>query len=441
MTNQIEYLKILNETRATVWEEAKRLLDDVANQKREMSAEETQQWGRYNERIDGIAREIDAIVKAEEREHVAAVGREALERQVGSVAARTQEKTDWQSLADYARSARHADGGFEIPLHHAQKEVEMIRRGASASDIAEYRALAWDTGSIASGVPTTMARELYQLMTAPIAMFNLPTTKIFTGSGEQMKFPRINAHGIATQVSGQGTTLAGTDPTFLNMTLDAFKYAELVKVSTEVLTDTVFDVAGFLGGNIARAVGQKIDTDLVAGTGSGQPQGVTTAVLVGSNGTIATGGSLIGATYENLVDMVYSINGNYRASGNAAWLMRDLSAAQVRKLRDGAGGTVGAVLWEPSLTQGIQGAEPGLLLGYPVFTDPNVSSMASNAKTMVFGDWSAYYIRQVGSLVVERDDSVYFATDEVGFRGKWRVDGDVIDLTALNRLRQAVGDA
>jgi HK97 family phage major capsid protein len=225
------------------------------------------------------------------------------------------------------------------------------------------------------------------------------------------------------------------------MTMDAYKYAELVRVSSEVLTDTVFDVAGFLGGNIARAVGQLIDTHLVAGTGSGQPQGVTTAVLVGSNGTIATGGSLIGATYENLVDLVYSINGNYRASGNAAWLMRDLSAAQVRKLRDGAGGTVGAVLWEPSLTQGIQGAEPGLLLGYPVFTDPNVASMASNAKTMVFGDWSAYYIRQVGSLVVERDESRYFDTDEVGFRGKWRVDGDCIDLTALNRLRQAVGDA
>lgn len=436
--NQFEYLKMLNETRARVWEEAKAFLDRVAEEKREMSAEENQQWLRYNERIDGIAREIDEITKRAEREHVAATGREALERQVGSTAAARTEKTADQRFADYLRTAKIGDPGFEIPLHHAAKEVEMIRRGASAQELAEYRALAWDTGSIASGVPTTTASTLYQLMTAPIAMFNLPTTKFFTGSGEQMKFPRINAHAIATQVSGQGTVIAGTDPTFLSMTLDAYKYGEIVTVANEVLTDTIFDVGGFLGGNIARAIGQVIDADLVVGTGTGEPNGVMTAAIVGSNGTIATGGSLIDPTYEKLVDLVYSVNGNYRARGNTAWLMRDLTAAVVRKIRDGAGGTLGAAMWEPSLVQGIQGAEPGLLLGYPVFTDPNVASLASNAKVIAFGDWSAYYIRQVGSLVVERDDSRYFDTDEVGFRGKWRADGDVIDLTALNLMKRSV---
>src|SRR3546814_4358984 len=62
-------------------------------------------------------------------------------------------------------------------------------------------------------------------------------------------------------------------------------------------------------------------------------------------------------TYEKLIDLQYSVNGNYRRRPSTAWLMRDLTAANLRKLRDGAGGTVGAVLWEPSLTQGIQGAE------------------------------------------------------------------------------------
>lgn len=437
---------MLNESRQRVWAEANRFLDDIAEQKREMTAEENQQWLRYNERIDDLERQCTDIAKREERENHAAIGREAMERQFGSAQAERMDRTGDQMFAEWARGndsrsygndfeARKGGRYFEIPLHMAAKEAEIIRRGGGAEEI---RALAWDTGSIASGVPVTTARTLYQLMTAPIAMFSLPTEKFFTGSGEQMKFPRINAHGIATQVSGQGTTLAGTDPTFASMTLDAFKYAELVKVSNEVLSDTLFDVAGFLGKNIARAVGQKIDTDLTVGPGSGAPMGVMTAVLVGSNGTIPTGGSLITPTYENLVDLTYSVNSNYRASGNAAFLMRDVTAAVVRKIRDGAGGTLGAAMWQPSQTVGISGAEPGLLLGYPVWTDPNIASCASNAKIVAFGDWSAYYLRQVGSLVVERDESRYFDTDEVGFRGKWRVDGDVIDLTALNMLKQSV---
>jgi len=446
LSKPIEYLKILNETHATIWEEAKRLLDDVAAQKRELSAEENQQWGRYNERLEEIDQQIRGLVAADERENHAAIGREAMERQFGSVQAERMDRTGDQRLADWAKGIdttpygrddidKRTKGFFEIPLAQAAKEAEIIRRGGGADEV---RALAWDTGSIASGVPTTTARELYQLMTAPISMFALPTYKFFTGSGEQMKFPRVNAHGIATQVIGQGTALAGTDATFLSMTLDAFKYGQLYAVSNEVLTDTLFDVAGFLGANIARAIGQVIDTDLVVGSGSGHPNGAMTAVATGANGTIATGGTLIGPTYETLVDMVYGVNANYRNSGNAAFLMRDLTAAAVRKLRDGAGGTVGAVLWEPSLTQGIQGQEPGLLLGYPVFTDPNVASMASNAKIAMFGDWSAYYLRQIGSLVIERDESVYFATDQVAFRGKWRVDGDIIDLTALVQLKQSV---
>lgn len=186
------------------------------------------------------------------------------------------------------------------------------------------------------------------------------------------------------------------------------------------------------------ALGRKIDTDLVAGTGSGQPQGVTTAAIVGAAGTVATGGTLITPTYENLVDLVYSVNDAYRADGNAAWLMNDRTAGVIRKLRDQGGGTIGAAMWVPSQTAGISGGAPDTLLGFPVYTDPNVASCASNAKVAVFGDWSSYYLRTVGNVQLERDDSRYFDTDQAGFRGKWRVDGDVVDVAALNLLKQSV---
>jgi HK97 family phage major capsid protein len=427
----------LNEERLRAWEEGKRLLADTGGQ---FTAEQRAEWERINTAINELDAKREVFTAAERREAEAAKLREANVRHFGAPTVEHAEKREADQFRNWLRTGHGANGtdhegrtGFLIDLTPAQRYNELRHQGYGPD---EARALAWDTGSIASGVPTTTAASLYETLTAGIAGFRMPTTKITTAAGEQMKLPRVNAHGIGTQVSGQGTTLAGTDPTFLSLTLDAYKYGQLVKVSNEVLTDTGFDISGFVVRNIGRALAQNIDVDLVVGTGSGEPQGMMTGIT--GSGTVATGGSLVDPTYEKLVDLVYSVNDSYRSSGNAAWLMRDLTASVIRKLRDGAGGTVGAVLWDPSLTAGIQGGQPDRLLGFPVYTDPNVASLASNAVVIAFGDWSGYYLRTVGSVAIERDASRYFDTDEVGFRGKWRVDGDYQDTTAVNIMKRSV---
>lgn len=429
--------KAINEQRLKAWEAGKALLADTGGN---FNAEQRAEWDRINADLDRLASERDVFTAAERREREAAELREANLRVFGEAPVVSAEKREADNFRKWLRTGQGPTGidhegrqAMLIDVTPAQKYNELRRQGYGAD---EARALAWDTGSIASGVPTTTASVLYETMTAGIAGFRLPTTRIQTAAGEQMKLPRVNAHAIATQVSGQGTTLAGTDPTFLSLTLDAYKYGELVKVANEVLTDVSFDIAGFVVRNIGRALAQKIDTDLVTGTGSGQPQGMMTGIT--GAGTIATGGSLIDPSYEKLVDLVYSVNDSYRSSGNAAWLMRDLTAGVIRKLRDGAGGTVGAVLWDPSLTAGIQNGQPDRLLGFPVYTDPNVASLASNAVVLAFGDWNGYYLRTVGSVALERDSSVGFSTDETFFRGKWRVDGDYQDTTAVNVMKRSV---
>ena len=53
-------------------------------------------------------------------------------------------------------------------------------------------------------------------------------------------------------------------------------------------------------------------------------------------------------------------------------------------------------------------------------------------------DWRGFFARYVGSPMIERNDSVGFATDETFFRGKWRAAGDYQDLTAVNLLKMSV---
>lgn len=428
MDLRAEVIKI-NEDRLRAWEEGKRLLEDTRGQ---FNAEQQAEWDRINGHINELDKRRDVLTASERRESEAAQIREANLSVFGEARVAAVEKTESEILREFL-TGPDTRATMTFDMKRAADERRYLRSGMDAK---EARALAWDTGSVGSTVPTTTASTIYGYLEANIAGFRMPTTNFNTASGETMYFPTVAAHAIATQVVAQGTALAGTDPTFSRVQLDAYKYGELVRVSSEVLQDSGIDIIGFIARDVARALGRVIDADLVVGTGTGEPKGMIPAYT--GSGTITTGGSLITPTYEKLVDLVYSINDAYRNGGSAAWLMRDSSAGVLRKLRDGAGGTVGAVLWDPSLTNGIQGGQPDRLLGYPVYTDPNVASMASNARILAFGDWSSYYVRTVGPLQFERNDSVYFAEDQSAFRGKWRVDADTVDATAVNVMNQNV---
>lgn len=441
-----EHIKSLNLQYIRANNEAMGVLDLAAKEKRALSGEEQQKIERIDADMERITSEREVYAQRETRQREYEAMRVETESAFGAPRVERAVRSEAEQLRSFilgqhdqpivTRAAAFDDGNvrsvISIPIHRAMRERQMIRQGM---DLTEARALAWDTGNVASTVPVTTARTLYQVLEANIAALRMPTYRLTTNSGEQMKLPKLSTHAIATQVSGQGTTLAGTDPAFASTTLDAFKYGELVRIANEVVTDSGVDIVSIVTNDVGRAIGRKIDTDIVSGSGSGQPNGM---VNITGAGTIATGGSLIDPTYEKLVDLVYSVNDAYRSGGNAAFLMRDATAGVLRKLRDGAGGTVGAVLWNPSLTNGIQGGQPDQLLGFPVYTDPNVASLASNAVIMAFGDWNGYVFRTVGNLMLESDASRYFDTDELGVRGKWRADGDYQDTTAVNIMKRSV---
>lgn len=418
----------LNEDRARVVEQLRAELDYTAG--RERTAEETAKIGRLDARIDEIDAEVREFVARETREREAATLREQTLSVFGEPRAARRDAHQVDALRAWLADPR---GEFEVDIQRAMRERQLLRQGASAEEI---RALAWDATSGSLVVPTTMARSLFDLLEANIAAFRIGATQMNTSTGENMQLPRLQAHGIGTQVSGQGTTIAGTDPTMNRVNLNVFKYGQLVRVSNELVSDAAFDIAGWLGGDIGYALGRVIDADLVVGTGTNEPTGMTILAGAGTNAPIKTGGSLIAPTVEKFIDLQYSVADSVRQRGS--WLMNDSTAGSIRKLRDGAGGTIGAFLWEPSLTAGLQSGQPDRFLGNPVYTDTNCAAAGSNAILATFGDFSEYVIRTVGNPVVESDTSRYFDTDEVGFRGKWRVGGNHRQVGYLNTLVQNV---
>ena len=427
-------VEALNTNRLKAWEAGKAILE--ATEGRTMDAEELQSFERINQEITDIDAEVRSIVDRETREREAHTLREQTLAVFGEA---NVEKHDAQG-ADQFRLWLAAPRGsdlrsreFVIDINRVAKERELLRQGASAEEI---RALAWDASSGSLVVPTTMARSLFDVLEEGITGFNIGATRMVTSTGENMQLPVLSTHAVGTQVASQGLAIGGTDPAFSRVDVNVYKYGQLVKVANELVSDAAFGIEAFLGEDLGYALGRVINADLVVGTGSSEPTGMTILAGAGTNTPVTTGGSLIAPTVEKYIDLQYSVNDSYRR--NAAWLLRDSTAGTIRKLRDGGAGTIGAFLWEPSLTNGIQGGTPDRFLGSPVYTDVNCAAAGSGSVLATYGDFSTYVIRTVSNPVIERDDSVYFASDEAAFRGKWRVGGNHRRKGALNNLRQAV---
>ena len=423
-------INALNAERRRAWDQAQGLLDHVASEHRDMSSEESAQFARMNTAISDLDDEIASIIERRDADAVADTLRAAHMSIFPEVTARGRELDTDAQLRAFLRG--DFNGSMTVDLQRVARERDLVRQGASD---AEIRALAWDASSGSLVVPTTFARTMYDTLEAAVAVLRMPVTKLTTTSGEDMYLPKVTTHSLAAQVTGQGSAFAGSDPVLNRTALPVYKYGQLCKVSSELIEDAAVDISSFLARDIGRALGRVLAADLVVGTGTGEPLGVMAGAAMAGAGSITTGGSLIAPTIEKYIDAQYLLTDEHRQNaGGACWLMKDSTAANVRKLRDGAGGTVGAFLWQPSTVAG----QPDTFLGHRLYTDTNVAAAGSNARIAAFLDPEAYVVRQVGNPTIDVDRSVYFATDEVGVRGRLRAGGNLQTAGAITSIVQNV---
>lgn len=400
-----QYFKRLHEERSQAWESAKAVLEAAESEKREFTAEEQSSWDAANAKIvvcDEKAAELRAI---EQRERDADEARAAAEKLV-------------RPLGDPANAGEKRDikGEFRKLVDREIRSIEV--KPDKPLTMAEFRALSKLTAGAGSNTVSTSFynRLVANLVEVSGVMMTGPTV-LTTEGGESIQIPKTTAHSAST-LTAEAAVIAASDPTFGQVTLGAYKYAHLIQVSNELLNDTGVDLEGYLSMQSGRALGNAIGVHLVTGTGTAQPSGVVTGASAGVTGGTGVAGAF---TADNLIDLYFSVISPYRNSPSAAWLMRDATLGAVRKLKD----TTNQYIWQPSLQVGA----PDTLLGKPVYTDPNVAAVAVSAKSVLFGDFSQYFVRLVGGVRFERSDDFAFSSDLVTFRAILRGDGALVDTT------------
>lgn len=399
----MEFIKRLREQRANAWEQAKGILDAAAAESRDLTAEEDAAFAKANADIDAIDQRVKALEEAEQRSADADAAFAALE-----------------SRTPTRPSPKPAD------------ELRAFLRGESRSFVAkptveELRDLT--KGSATAGgntVPTSFYGQLWAhlIETATVAGIS---TVLNTDSGENIEVPVTTSHSSGALVT-EGAAISESDPAFAKRTLGAYKYGALIQVSRELVDDTGVDLEGYLAMQAGRAVGNALGAHLATGTGSSQPAGVVTGSSLGVTGSASVSGAF---SADNLIDVYYSVIEPYRRSPKCGWLMRDATVGAARKLK----GSDNNYLWQP----GLQVGAPDMLLGKPVYADPNIAAVALSAKSVIFGDFAAYFTRIAGGVRFERSDEYAFNADLVTFRAVVRGDGVLANQTGA--VKHFVGNA
>lgn len=417
-----DIIKRLRESRLNVWEQAKAVAERAADENRALDAEEQKQWETLNAELDALDRRMNSIAEAEKRAKDTEEKFAGLERRpvdAGRAVDAGERRLDDELRAFLA-------GGPGAPRHFDVLPGPGERLPTSYRDLSKLTDAA---GKFT--VPTSFYNLLVEHMIEVSGVLQAGPTVLNTGSGEAFQVPKTLTHTPSPAIVAEAGQILESDPTFGQVTLGAFKYGRMVQVSRELVTDTGVDLAGYLARSVGRSLGNAFGSHMITGTGTTMPRGAVTDATVGVTGPVGTtvtfgNQSTVGMGFDLLISLYHSVISPYRASRSCAWLMNDTTASLVRRIKT----TDGVYAWQPSLVAGA----PDLILGKPVFIDPFIASPAANAKTIIFGDWSQYFVRYAGALRFERSDDFAFDFDLVSFRALLRADAALIDLTGALKV-------
>lgn len=186
-------------------------------------------------------------------------------------------------------------------------------------------------GSYEVLVPVEIARGIIEKLNDYGRIVNRVTKHTLSGS---YKFAVEGSEASFDYVS-EGGSVSDSTPTLDKVSLDAYAFAGLVKVSKEAVNDPAVDFIDWIINALAKAAAKKFDGEILAGTGSGNSHitGILTALAAESDTPhIITDSTAAGAfTWANLKKVLSKL-GEYRDGG--VLIMQQATADYIHEFKD-----------------------------------------------------------------------------------------------------------
>lgn len=388
----------LKEKRAKAWETAKAFLDSKRTETGLLSAEDAAAYDRMEADVVSLGKEIDRL------ERQALLDAELARATANPITNRPNDRIDGDEKTGRASDA-YRQAFWNSMRNRMSYEVQ--------------NALSIGTDSEGGYlVPDEYEKKLVESLEDEV-FFRTLATVIRTSSGDR-KIPIVTSKGEAAWID-EGGQFPESDDSFGQTSIGAYKLATMIKVSDELLNDSVFSIEQYISKEFGRRIGTKEEEAFFIGDGSGKPTG-----LFHSTGGAETGVTVANTniTFDDVMDLYYSLRAPYR--NKAVWLLNDSTVKAIRKLKDGNGNYI----WQPSVKEG----EPDRILNRPYRTSIYVPEIAAGNRVMAFGDYSHYWIADRQGRSFKRLNELYATTGQVGFLASERVDGKLILSEAVKTL-------
>lgn len=419
--------KRLREERFKLREDQLKLHKLAKDEKRQLTAEEDVKWGKINEDMDSKTADIEKVeadIQSQE-DRQAQLDSRAYNDPRFDVTAQSNPNAPDPNAGTKAFEAWVRGGNAGLSLEQRslldKSQPAGLRRSGDMINFdilptAEARAQASGTNS-AGGytVPEDFQRTLVEATLQFGGMRQLPTTKITTSDGADLPIPKNDDTGNAGAILSENTQDSEDALSFGVTTLGAFMYTSgIVLASIQFMQDSAFNMNEFIGKKLGQRLGRIQNTHFTTGDGSSKPKGIMAAADVGVS--VASASTL---TFDELLGLKHSVDPSYRQGAN--WMFNDATLLVIKKLSIGTADA--RPLWQPSVIVG----EPDRIDGDTYQINQDVATIAASAKTVAYGDFSSYWIRDVTGMTLLRLTERYADYLQVGFIAFSRVDGDYVD--------------
>lgn len=302
---------------------------------------------------------------------------------------------DWASIRNTMSTTTNAEGGFTVQTDVATSVLDALKAYGGMRDVA---------------------------------------TVLRTEKGNPMSFPTSDGTTEVGEIIAENITATSADPVFGTKSLPVYKYSsKIAAVPFELLQDSSVDIEAFVQNRLVTRLGRITNTHFTLGTGTSQPTGLITASTTGVTAANATT-QVTAIIYDSIINLIHSVDPAYRAQGNCKFMMNDASVKVIRQIKDTAGRPIFVPGYD-STQGGAALSAPDSLCGYPIVINQDIAVMAANAKSIAFGDFSYYYVRDAMDISMFRfTDSAYTKQGQVGFLAWMRSGGNLIDVGGAVKL-------
>lgn len=416
-------LKELREKQQSLVAQARELLDKAGTDEARASEYETEHdtaMAEYD-KLEGQCQRLEKLLGIEERFNE----RMANKRPKGED---TEARSGGEGTGD---EITYRNVFAKVVCGAQPADLEPEERAVLKKGVNKFEQRMQTVGTAAAGgytVPTELATFIDKALKDWGPMYDQDVcTVINSTSGNAFKIPTLDDTAKSAGAHTEGTALTddgSEDATFGQKSLDAYVFdTEFIKWSFELNADSIFNMEELLGGLLGERLGRLANAQLTVGSGASAPNGVVTASSLG-----VTAAGTTAVTYDEIIDLEHSVNAAYRRSPKAAYMLPDLTFKAIRKLKDGQGN----YLWQAG---DVQKGAPALLNNYRYHINDDMAALTTGNKAMLFGDFSRYYVRKVGSYVIGVLRERFWP--DTGIAGLVRFDGELGQAGAIKHLKMA----